>query len=201
MFFIFKKRIPIFFQKVGILSFFTLLSRISGQIRTTLIATLLGTSFTSDCFYLAFKIPNLLRRSFAEGAMNACFIPIFNQIKQENMFKLQQQFFTSIFIYFTYFLLFIIILVEIFAFNIATFFYSFSNHSFQDLAYPTLLIRIMFPYIIFVSLAAICQGVLNSYKIFHTSSLTPIIFNFISYFNQFFLCYFLIFLFNLKVSF
>ena len=61
-------------------SFWTLISRVLGLLRDVLLSRYLGAGFVSDAFFVAFKIPNLFRRLFAEGSMQSAFIPIFNKI-------------------------------------------------------------------------------------------------------------------------
>ena len=60
---------------ISIISSLTLLSRFLGYLRDLLIAKVLGAGLISDCFFIAFKIPNLFRRLFAEGTFNAAFVP------------------------------------------------------------------------------------------------------------------------------
>ena len=60
---------------------FTLLSRITGLIREMLVASIFGAGATTDAFFVAFRIPNLLRRLFAEGAFSQAFIPVLGQSK------------------------------------------------------------------------------------------------------------------------
>ena len=67
---------------ISIISSLTLLSRFLGYFRDLLIAKVLGAGLISDCFFIAFKIPNLFRRLFAEGSMNAAFIPVVSGIRK-----------------------------------------------------------------------------------------------------------------------
>src|SRR3989338_5504966 len=66
-------------RRVGVVGFFTFLSRISGLVRDVAIAHAFGTRLAADAFFVAFRIPNLLRRLFAEGALTVSFVPIFTQ--------------------------------------------------------------------------------------------------------------------------
>ena len=68
---------------ISILSSLTLLSRILGYLRDLLIAKVVGAGLVSDCFFIAFKLPNLFRRLFAEGSMNSAFIPVVSGVKQK----------------------------------------------------------------------------------------------------------------------
>src|SRR4030042_2759483 len=64
-------------QAAGIVGFFTLLSRVLGLIRDMVIARFFGSGMAADSFFVAFRIPNLLRRLFAEGSLTIAFIPVF----------------------------------------------------------------------------------------------------------------------------
>ncbi|MGH9778843.1 MAG: lipid II flippase MurJ, partial [Candidatus Acidiferrales bacterium] len=64
-------------KSTRVVTLLTLVSRVSGYVRDLAIALLLGTSLAADAFVIAFRIPNLLRRLMAEGAMTAAFIPVF----------------------------------------------------------------------------------------------------------------------------
>jgi len=73
-------------KSTSVITLATLVSRLLGYIRDQRIALLLGTSILSDSFFLAFRIPNLLRRLIAEGSMSASFVPVFSsyQVEQTN---------------------------------------------------------------------------------------------------------------------
>ena len=64
-------------KSTATIGFYTLLSRVLGFARDVTIASALGASFLSDAFFVAFKLPNFLRRLFAEGAFNSAFVPMF----------------------------------------------------------------------------------------------------------------------------
>jgi putative peptidoglycan lipid II flippase len=66
-------------RAVGVVSFFTLLSRILGLIRDMVVARYFGSGMAADAFFVAFRIPNLLRRLFAEGSLTIAFIPVFTE--------------------------------------------------------------------------------------------------------------------------
>ena len=64
-------------------STFTTISRVLGFLRDVLIAHFLGAGIVSDCFFVAFKLPNFFRRLFAEGAFNAAFVPAYARIREQ----------------------------------------------------------------------------------------------------------------------
>ena len=70
-----------FLRVLASVSGFTLLSRITGLVREMLVASIFGAGATTDAFFVAFRIPNLLRRLFAEGAFSQAFIPVLGQSK------------------------------------------------------------------------------------------------------------------------
>ena len=75
-------------RSLSSISFFTLLSRLLGFIRDILITQVFGATYATDAFWVAFRIPNLLRRIFAEGAFSQAFIPILSHVQNK---KNQQQ--------------------------------------------------------------------------------------------------------------
>lgn len=153
-------------------------SRIFGLIRAMLLASFLGTTFISDAFTIAFKIPNLFRILFAEGSMTASFIPVFSEIqKKANGDKSKESLFISRFLITAFLLLTLIcILGIIFSPHIVRLLYTFGSQA-PELA--VFLTRYMFIYLAFISLAAIFQGILNANAYFAVPSTTPILLNII----------------------
>ena len=70
-----------FLKNTVVVGFITLISRVSGLLRDFFVAKYLGAGKFSDCFLVAFKVPNLFRSIFAEGAFNSAFVPIFSKGK------------------------------------------------------------------------------------------------------------------------
>ena len=81
-----------FFRSIFTISILTLVSRLFGFIRDILIAIFLGTGVLADIFFVAFKIPNLFRRLFAEGALSAAFVPQFLSLSNKNGFEHAKEF-------------------------------------------------------------------------------------------------------------
>ncbi len=161
------------------LSFLTLISRVLGVIREATKAAFLGTSALADAFGIAFTIPNLFRRLFAENSVSVAFIPTFKSYL-ENSNTLEEKQATQNFIYATCtlvsFLTASVVVVGIcIAPLIIPLFYE--GNAVDILAETTLLTRIMFPYLFIISFAALLQGILNGLKIFAPSGFTPILFN------------------------
>jgi len=155
----------------------TFLSRILGLVREQIRGYYLGTGMSSDAFGLAATIPNLFRRLLAEGAMTAAFVPVFTgYLKKENRKELLG-FFSS----FITLLTFVTTLVCVAGILLAdvlveTFFARFGEVE-GKLELTVTLTQVMFPYLLFVTLAAIIQAVLNSFKVFAPSAFTPVLLN------------------------
>lgn len=173
----------------------TAVSRIFGLIRTLLFSQILGASLIADAFFLAFKIPNLFRRSFAEGSMSAGFIPIFTRLvnpQDKTSNKASSDFFKQIFTLLCFIMLIVLSLSSFFAKDIVTFFYWLKPSYLDEVSIelPTRLLQIMFPYLFFISLTAIFQGVMNSYGQFTRPAFTPILFNLTIISSAFFILFF-----------
>lgn len=162
-------------SKWGVVGLLTLFSRIAGYARDVLIAYLFGASYQTDAFYVAFRIPNLLRRLFAEGSLTVAFIPVFTDyIKnrgRENAKEALDSVFTWLFIVVGLVSILGIILspviVKMFAFG-------FDRETYE---LTVRLNRIMFPYILFISVAALAMGVLNTLNHFFAPAVSPVVFN------------------------
>ena len=164
------------------LSFLTLLSRILGLIREMTKAAFLGTSFLADAFTFAFQLPNLFRRLFAENSISVAFIPTFKSyIEQEQAAPAKKQE-TKEFLKATFtlisFLTTVFTLLGILLAPLITPFFTESTDP-ELVSEMAVLTRIMFPYLIVISIAAFFQGILNGMKIFAPSGFTPVLFNLI----------------------
>lgn len=163
-----------------VLSLMTLASRIMGLIREMTKAAFLGTSASADAFGIAFMIPNLFRRLFAENSISVAFIPTFRGYIEEDKDGTKkseiQQFVSSTLTLFSFFSAVVVIIGVIVTPFIIPFFYGPETED-AILAETTFLTRIMFPYLFLVSVAAFFQGILNGCKIFAPSGFTPVLFN------------------------
>ncbi|MBN2245184.1 MAG: murein biosynthesis integral membrane protein MurJ [Candidatus Aminicenantes bacterium] len=155
----------------------TLLSRILGAVRDILQAKFLGTGTAADAFTLAFILPNLLRRLTAEGSMTAAFIPVFTSIKkeenQQKLWKFANLFFFDLTLLMAAVMVAGILLSPLLIQVVAPKFEAVPGK--MDLTIT--LTRIMFPYIFFISLAALAMAILNSFKKFFVPAFTPVLFN------------------------
>ncbi|MDR1059262.1 MAG: murein biosynthesis integral membrane protein MurJ, partial [Treponema sp.] len=171
----------------GILSLLTLVSRVLGLLREMAKASLLGTSALSDAFSVAFMIPNLFRRLFAEGSIAVAFIPTFKEYLLENRgqgavgqggaAENPEKIADFISCFFT-FLTFIVSLAVVLGILISPLVVPLFGM--EELDETVLLTRLMFPFLGFISLAALFQGILNSLRIFTPSGLAPILLNIVT---------------------
>ena len=142
-------------------------------------AAFLGTSKYADAFGIAFMIPNLLRRLFAENAISVAFIPTFKGYLEESESgegKKTIRDFLSATITLITFLTTCVVLAGILLTPLIVRIFLDNNDS-ALLHETTILTRIMFPYLVVISIAAFFQGVLNGVKIFSPSGFTPVLFN------------------------
>ena len=175
-----------------LLTLMTFASRIMGLIREMTKASFLGTGIYADSFSVAFMIPNLFRRLFAENAISAAFIPTFKDYlakgdSEENR-KTTQEFLASTLTLVTFMTTCVVVIGVLIAPLIMPFFCDKPDAGAADYAVQlekylldksetTILTRMMFPYLIFISIAAFFQGVLNTCGIFAPSGFTPVLFN------------------------
>ena len=155
----------------------TMVSRILGFCRDILIATFLGTGVLADVFFVAFKAPNLFRRLFAEGAFNAAFVPQFAGIlEQEGKIKAKVFAEQALGVLLWSMLIFVVciqILMPYFMLGLAP---GFKGNT-EQFNLAVLLTRITFPYLLFISVASLMSGVLNSLGKFAAAAATPILLN------------------------
>ncbi len=157
---------------------YTMMSRVLGFVRELLIAALLGTGPVADAFYAAFRFPNLFRRLFAEGAFNSAFVPLFAK-ELEGGGKAQAQAFASqVLSFLVVTLLTLSALAEIFMPFLVTWIIApgFADDP-EKFDLTVMLTRVMFPYLMCMSLVAMLSGVLNSFGRFAAAAFAPVILN------------------------
>jgi putative peptidoglycan lipid II flippase len=153
------------------LSLLTFVSRVLGLFREMTKANLLGTSTLSDAFSVAFMLPNLFRRLFAEGTISVAFIPTFKEYLLDDNREKTREFLSSFFTFLTFFVT-LMVLAGILAAPLII-----RIVGIEEFDETVLLTRIMFPFLGFISIAALFQGILNSLHIFTPSGLAPILLN------------------------
>lgn len=161
------------FLTVGV---WTLLSRVLGFVRDILIAGWLGTGPVAEAFLVAFSLPNMFRRFFAEGAFNTAFIPLFSKkLESEDN---PQQFATDAFSALASLLIVFTVLAQVFMpWLVLAMASGFLGDERFDLAVT--FGRIAFAYILFISLAALLSGVLNATGRFAAAAAAPVLLNII----------------------
>lgn len=163
------------------LSVLTLGSRILGLIREMTKAHFLGTSSQSDAFSIAFLVPNLFRRLFAENSISVAFIPTFRSYLKSNGSpedkKTTQEFISATFTLLCFLVTTFVVLCMLLTPLILRIFYGFKKYDPETFGEAVILTRMMFPYLAVISIAAFFQGILNGVKIFSPSGFTPILFN------------------------
>jgi putative peptidoglycan lipid II flippase len=155
----------------------TLLSRILGFVRDFVIARSFGAGVLTDAFFVAFKLPNLLRRLFAEGAFSQAFVPILGEYKNR-----QGEARTRILLDNTAtllcFILFCVTLLGVLAAPVLVWISAPGFAADADkFALTVTLTRITFPYILFMSLTAMAAGILNTWSRFALPAFTPVLLN------------------------
>ena len=163
-----------------VLSLMTFASRIMGLIREMTKAAFLGTSAYADAFGIAFMIPNLFRRLFAENAISVAFIPTFRGYLEEDNSEekhAETQLFVSSTLTLVSFLTAVVTVIGILLSRFIVPFFFNGNTDEAILAEAGLLTKIMFPYLFVISIAAFFQGILNGSNIFAPSGFTPVLFN------------------------
>lgn len=154
----------------------TLLSRLFGYVRDLAIAILLGTSLAADAFVIAFRLPNLLRRLMADGAMTSAFIPVFTSYRVERPESDAWEFARRMFWALAVVLFGFTLLGVFFAPELVRFFTLASDDP-EKWSVAVLLTRITFPYCLLISLTALAGGILNTLRVFGLPASVPIFLN------------------------
>jgi len=161
------------------LSFVTLLSRILGLIREMTKAAFLGTGSYADAFGIAFQLPNLFRRLFAENSIAVAFIPTFRSYIEDahtdDDRRRTQEFISATLTLVTFLSAIVVLLGIVFTPQLIRLFYGKTDST--TVPEAILLTRIMFPYLLLVSVAAFFQGILNGVNVFSPSGFAPVLFN------------------------
>ena len=155
----------------------TLVSRILGFVRDIVLARWFGASAATDAFFVAFKIPNFLRRLFAEGSFSLAFVPVLAEYKARG----DEQALKSLIDATTGALLSVLLIITglgvLFApWVVRLFAPGFADQP-EQLALATDLLRITFPYLLFIALTALAGGILNTLGRFALPALTPALLN------------------------
>jgi putative peptidoglycan lipid II flippase len=162
-------------KSASIISIITVASRILGYVRDQRLTLLLGTTGLADSFVLAYRIPNLLRRMVGEGSMTASFIPVFTDYMRNRTREETWEFANRLFWTFCVILSALTVLGVIFSPIFVRFFSMFGKNQIQLEA--IYLNRLIFPYVLFIGMAALAMAILNCFHIFGLPAATPILLN------------------------
>ncbi|VFP84060.1 Lipid II flippase MurJ [Candidatus Erwinia haradaeae] len=164
-------------KSLAVVSLVTVCSRVLGFARDTLIACIFGAGMVTDAFFVAFKLPNLLRRIFAEGAFSQAFVPLLSEYKDTESIESTKVFLAKVSGLLT-FVLFLVTSIGILASPWVILITAPGFSHTNDQFFLTMsLLRIMFPYIIFISLASFAGAILNTWNYFIVPAFTPTLLN------------------------
>lgn len=163
----------------GLLSFssMTMVSRVLGLVRDMSINMAFGANAATDAFWVAFRIPNFMRRLFAEGSFSTAFVPVFTEVKEKRPHEDLKGLMSRVSGTLGSVLLIITALGIIFAPQVASLFDSGAAAEAGKYELTVDLLRLTFPFLLFVSLTALSGGALNSFHRFGVPALTPVILN------------------------
>jgi len=166
-------------RSAATISSFTLFSRITGLARDIIIASSFGAGPLTDAFWVAFRIPNLLRRLFAEGAFSQAFVPILGHARARDTHEQLRQLLDRVALLLTAALMAVTVIGILGAPWVVTAMASGMRHAskqteFQAAVWMT---RAMFPYILCMSLVAFASGILNTWSRFAIPAFTPVLLN------------------------
>jgi putative peptidoglycan lipid II flippase len=166
-------------RSLGSVGGLTLVSRILALVRDTLQATYVGASFASDAFFVAFRLPNMFRALFAEGAFSAAFIPMFNRKVGEADdvgagLRFAEQTLAILFPVLLLFTVLMILAAWPITWGLSG---GFRNPTPEQFAFAVTLSRITIPYLMLISLASLLGGILNSLNKFWVNAAAPILLN------------------------
>lgn len=167
------------FRSAATVSTFTLLSRITGLVRDILIARAFGAGPLTDAFWVAFRIPNLLRRLFAEGAFAQAFVPILGAARSERSDAEVRTLLDRVAVMLTTSLMAITLIGIVAAPWVVTAMASGLRGEARGTEFGAAvwMTRMMFPYILCMSLVAFASGVLNTWRRFAVPAFTPVLLN------------------------
>ena len=162
----------------GVVSFFTMMSRVMGLARDVIFARIIGADAFADVFFVAFKIPNFFRRLFAEGAFAQAFVPILGEYREKGsqaaVKALVDRVAGTLGITLLGLTLFIIVASPVVAAIFAPKWFFDDPQKFTATAE---MLRITFPYLLFISMTGLAGGILNSYDRFAVPAVTPMLLN------------------------
>lgn len=163
----------------AVVSLMTMLSRVLGLMRDVVVANFVGATYAADAFFVAFKVPNFMRRLFAEGAFSQAFVPVLSEYRETRSFDAVKHLIDRVagvlggtLIVFTGIA---VVGAPVLTALFAPGFYVMDDPRKYQLTVE--MIRITFPYLLLISLTGFCGAVLNSYSRFAVPAFTPVLLN------------------------
>ena len=164
-------------RRASVIAGATFLSRILGFVRDVVIAFALGASPLADAFFVAFRLPNLLRRLFAEGSLTMAFVPVFARTRENEGTEAAFAYARSAMVWLLVVVGVVVLAGLLLARPVAWIIAPGFGDDPQLFDFTVRLIRICFPYILFISAVALCMGILNSLGHFFAPAIAPCVLN------------------------
>lgn len=155
----------------------TLVSRVIGFLRDMIVAFYFGAGATTDAFYVAYKLPNMLRRTFAEGAFSQAFVPILAEYKTRCGMSETRAFVSHVAGFLALVLIVFVVLGMVFSGTVILITAPGFSADPAKLLLTSKILKIIFPYILLISLTSLMSGVLNTWKVFSIPAFTPTLLN------------------------
>jgi putative peptidoglycan lipid II flippase len=163
-------------RSASTVSLLTLASRVTGLVRELLVAALFGASALTDAFNVAFRIPNLLRRLFAEGAFSQAFVPLLSRSRAQDGDEATRGLIDAVGTI-LFWVLVAVSLVGVLAAPVLVWLMASGLRESGGFDHAVLMTRWMFPYIACMSMVALCAGILNTWGRFALPAATPVLLN------------------------
>ena len=173
------------FKSVATFGGFTLVSRVTGFIRDMVLANFLGAGKIADAFFVAFKLPNLFRSLFAEGAFTSAFVPMLSSKMVAEGQNKAIVFASQAISVLTFFLLIFTIIMEFFMPELMLVLAPGFADDPEKLELATVLSRLTFPFLLFISIVSFQSGILNALNKFAAPAAAPVILNLMMIFSVF----------------
>lgn len=169
-----KKQIA---RAAGVLGLATIISRIMGMVRDMAVSRFFGAGLQTDAFFAAFQIPNMLRRFFAEGALTSAFVPTFSEWHSQRSPEEARELANVCFTLLTIVMAGVTLAGILLAPGIVSVMFPGFRADPAKFGLTVFLNRLMFPYIFFISLLALCMGILNTVRHFFTPAISTVFLN------------------------
>lgn len=165
------------FKSTSVVVLMTTISRVFGFIRDMVTAVFFGATAGFDAFSVAFKIPNFMRRLFAEGSFAQAFVPVLSEYQKQKKPEEIQEFINAIAGTLAFILIIVTIVGVVFAPWIVRLFAPGFETSGPRYDLAVTMLRITFPYLLLISLTAFCGSILNTYSRYWVAAFTPVFLN------------------------